>query len=190
MQQNLTITYKSPREIKIGDVFYKLKRTDFQHFREPCRVCGDKRDLTINGVTFKCPCCGSAEEIIKICGYIVQRYRVYKIADEVRNDEWKPSHQHRIQFGIYRKMGHGYMCASHSESSFGEYDLEHFFNVSEADKISPYNAEQYLFDDYALAVKMAQILTDAQVQKLEEYNAVHGSNYKAVFTEEHDRKSS
>ncbi|MCX4313857.1 MAG: hypothetical protein OSJ83_08415, partial [Clostridia bacterium] len=55
-QQTATIRYAAPRPVNIGDVFYRVERGEAQHFREPCRVCGDKRKLTVNGVTFNCPC--------------------------------------------------------------------------------------------------------------------------------------
>lgn len=187
--QEAVIQYHAPRRVNIGDVFYKIKAVDFQTFREPCLVCEDKKELTINGVTFRCPCCGRAEEVLRIQGYVVQRYRVFKITDEVGNSEWKADDHHRVKFSIYRKVGHGYQWAEHSESYFGDRDLERFLNVSEADRYSAHNVDQYLFDDYQLALKIAKGLTDAEIKKLDEYNAAHGSSCQPVFKTEHDKKS-
>lgn len=188
--QEATVRYHAPRAVNIGDIFYKIKAVDFQYFHEPCLVCGDKKELTVNGVTFKCPCCGSAQETIRIHGHVVQRFRVFKISDKVDNSEWKPDNHHTVEFGIYRKTGHGYQFADHSTSSFRSDTMENRLNVSETDDIRTHDLDSYIFDDYRLAVKIADELTAAEVRRLEEYNAVHGSNYKAKFEEEHDRKSS
>ncbi len=66
-QQTATITYSAPRPVNIGDVFYRVECGELQHFREPCRVCGDKRELTVKGVTFRCPCCVPISAICVIC---------------------------------------------------------------------------------------------------------------------------
>lgn len=188
-QQTAEIYYNAPRKVDIGDVFYKIEAVDHQHFREPCIVCKGEKMLTVNDVTFKCPCCDDARETIRICGFAVRRYRVFKITDEVNNEEWKPSTVHRVKFDLYRKIGHGYQFASFSTSSFYSSDLCRWLNLSEEDEIRANNVNSYLFDDYQLAVAVARLLTAAEVQKLEEYNGIHGSSYAPVFTTENDKKS-
>lgn len=64
-QQTATINYAAPRPVNIGDVFYRVECGELQHFREPCRVCGDKRTLTINGITFAYPLRASLRRYVK-----------------------------------------------------------------------------------------------------------------------------
>lgn len=189
-QQKAVVQYHAPREVNIGDVFYKIEAVDHQCFREPCLVCKGEKNLTVNGVTFKCPCCGDTRETIRICGFVVQRYRVFKITDEVGSEEWKPSTNHRVKFDLYRKVGHGYQFADRSASSFDSYDLRRWLNLSGGDEIRAGNVGSYIFDDYQLAVETARLLTAAEVQRLKEYNDTHGSSYAPVFTTENDKKSS
>lgn len=189
-QQKAVVQYHAPREVNIGDVFYKIEAVDRQSFREPCLVCKGEKMLTVNGVTFRCPCCGDARETIRICGFVVRRYRVFKIIDEVGSEEWKPSANHLVNFGLYRKVGHGYQFADRSASSFNSYDLCRWLNLSEGDEICAGNVDKYIFDDYQLAVKAAGLLTAAEVQKLKDYNDTHGSSHAPVFKTENDKKSS
>lgn len=186
--QKATIYYNAPRKINIGDVFYKIKAVDFQHFREPCIVCNDKRELTINGVTFKCPCCGSTKETIRINNFVVQRFRVFKITDKVDSSTWKKSDRHTVSFALYRKNGRGTWFSDYETAKITEYDLLENLNVG-VENLKPTCVEKYIFDDYLQAVNGAKELTDQQLQKLDAYNAIHGSEYKAEFKTENDKKS-
>lgn len=186
--QTATVCYYGPREVNFGDVFYKIKAVDFQAFREPCVVCKGEKNLTINGVTFRCPCCDTSKEVLQINGFVVHRYRVFKITDKVSSDEWKPSKDHRIKFELYRKVGHGYQWASHSTATLDEDDLCKWLNVG-VEELRPPLADKYIFDDYQLAVKAAKALTDKKLKELDDYNALHGSEYQAEFKTENDKKS-
>ena len=186
--QTSTITYRAPREVNIGDVFYKIKRADHQTFREPCLVCKGAKELTINGITFRCPCCDNTKEVLSISGFVVQRYRVFKISDEVSSSEWKPGSYHIVRFGIYRKVGHGYQWATHSKIEINEDDMNRWLNLSE-DDAAKYNEDRLIFDDYQLAVRAAKALTEKELKKLADYNALHGTNHKAKFETENDKKS-
>jgi hypothetical protein len=187
--QQAVVLYHAPREVNLGDVFYKIEAVDFQYFREPCLVCKGEQKLTVNGHTFKCPCCGDARETLRACGFVVRRFRVYKITDEVGSDEWKASTTHRVRFDLYRKVGHGNQFADRSATSFYEHDLCVRLNPSEKDKIRAGNADGYFFDDYKLAENAAKILIDAEIKKVEEYNTLHGSSYVLRLTTENDKKS-
>ena len=188
LKQTATITYTAPREINIGDVFYKIKAADHHAFREPCLVCKGEKELTINGITFSYPYCGRSEEVLRIPGYVVQKLRVFKIEDEVNNSERKPGTNHRVRFGLYRKAGHGYQWADHSETTLGELDFERWLNFSK-EEANEYNADNLIFDDYRLAVLVAKYLTEKQLKKLDEYNALHGTSHEAKFITENDPKS-
>lgn len=186
--QTATITYKAPRAVNIGDVFYKIEHADYQVFREPCLVCLGKRELTVNGVTFRCPCCDSRNEVIGVSKYVVKRYRVYSIEADTNIDEWKASDYRRVTFSLYHKSGRGYYGSEHSKSEFREYDLAYYFNIPVADA-SEGSYKNYIYDDYKLAVAVADAFTAKELKELDEYNALHGTEHKAVFKTEHDKKS-
>ena len=94
-----------------NDVFYRVECGELQHFREPCRVCGDKRTLTINGITFACPHCNTEKTTISVAPYIVRRYRVNAIKEAALDYEWKLGDRY-VHFRFYRKVGHGYADGS------------------------------------------------------------------------------
>ncbi len=56
-QQTATVAYNAPRPVNIGDVFYMIAQGETKQFYEPCKVCNDTHSVTVNGVTFGCPCC-------------------------------------------------------------------------------------------------------------------------------------
>lgn len=76
-QQSATIQYSAPRAVNIGDVFYRIHRAESKSFYPTCRVCEGKGELTINGITFKCPQCRVEAEAIHIENYAVRRFRVF-----------------------------------------------------------------------------------------------------------------
>lgn len=187
--QTATVAYNAPRQVNIGDVFYMIAAVDLQTFREPCIVCKGARKLTVNGVTFSCPCCDDSKEVISLRGYVVHRYRVFRISDEVNNSEWKAATNHAVRFGLYRKVGHGYQWESHSQKEMGKWDLCKYFNITE-ENVTSSLIDKYIYDDYALAVRAAKALTDQELQKLADYNVLHGTKHEAVFKTENDKKSS
>ena len=106
--QSAVFNYTAPRAVRMGDVFYRVESGESVYFREPCKVCDGTGQLTVRGVTFKCPCCDAQKEVIGIHKYVVRRYRVYKIAQEAGTSEWKPCDYKDITFSLYRKVGHGF----------------------------------------------------------------------------------
>ena len=120
-QQSATITYSAPRPVNIGDIFYRVECGELQHFREPCRVCGDKRTLTINGITFACPHCNTEKTTISVAPYIVRRYRVNVIKEAALDYEWKLGDRY-VYFRFYRKVGHGYADGYYSKNG-GSFEM-------------------------------------------------------------------
>lgn len=55
--QSAVFNYTAPRAVRMGDVFYRVESGESVYFREPCKVCDGTGQLTVKGVTFKCPCC-------------------------------------------------------------------------------------------------------------------------------------
>lgn len=186
-QQTATITYTAPRAVNIGDVFYRVERGESVHFREPCRVCGDKRELTVNGVTFRCPCCNNEKTTISIAAYFVRRYRVNKIKEVALDNYWKLGDRY-VYFRFYRKIGGGY-------GSWG--DNGGAFEMRSDDFVRAYNAPYDeardscvgVYDDYKTALSIAEQMTARELKRLQEYNEKFGSAHVAEFKGEHDPKS-
>lgn len=61
--QSAVFNYTAPRAVRIGDVFYRIESGESVYFREPCKVCGGTGQLTVRGVTFKCPCCDTQKRL-------------------------------------------------------------------------------------------------------------------------------
>lgn len=74
--QSLTINYRSSVPLNMDDVVYIVETDDNGHktFFQKCRVCGGERKLTINGVTFDCPCCRTEEKALTVHKFVVHRY--------------------------------------------------------------------------------------------------------------------
>lgn len=184
------ISYNAPRHIAIGDVFYVIRPTETTHFREPCKVCEDKNELTINGVTFRCPCCGQTNETITVYNYIVQRVRVYSIECKTSIDTWKEGEHRRVAFGVYHKEGRGH-DGYFSKDFTQDIDSRYFENLNpDVSKKSRDFCDYAIYDDYKKAVAVADALNAAEAEKLKEYNAIHGTKYQTEFKRKHDKKSS
>lgn len=188
-QHKTEIYYSALRPVNIGDVFYRISAVDFQVFRAACRVCKGEKEITVNGVTFKCPCCENEDEGIKICGYAVRRYRVYAITDEVDSREWKASSNHSVTFKIYRKTGKGCQrwSAGYETRVISERNFQTLNTPYQAERLRDYNNAFY--DDYELACAVTAELTAAEVRRLNDYNALHGTSHEAKFKETNDPKS-
>ena len=63
-QQTATVVYNAPRPVNIGDVFYMIAQGETKQFYEPCKACNDTHSVTVNGVTFGCPCCNKGAQAI------------------------------------------------------------------------------------------------------------------------------
>lgn len=182
------VRFDAPRPVRIGDVFYFICRGKSQTFREPCKVCGGTHELTINGVTFKCPVCNHNKEVIEINSYVVHRYRVYAIEDEVNTLEWQPSNSHIVKFRLYRKVGGGHYIYRDNggHETFTAHELSSRYNL-------PYSDNRLsgagIYDDYKLAVKIAEQMNAAEIERLNAYNAEYGTNHTVEFTIKHDPKS-
>ena len=182
------VRFETPRPVRIGDVFYFIERAKSQTFREPCKVCGGAHELTINGVTFKCPVCNYQKETIEIDSFAVRRYRVYAIEDEVDTLDWKPSNSHRVKFRLYRKIGGGHYIYSDNggHTNFAPWELCSKYNHPYTDDLQPNDG---IYDDYALAVKVAEQMTAREIERLNAYNAEYGTNHTVEFATKHDPKS-
>jgi hypothetical protein len=186
--QTATINYAAPRAVNIGDVFYRVERGESVHFREPCRVCGDKRELTVNGVTFRCPCCDKEKTTISVAAYFVRRYRVNEIKESALDNYWKLGDRY-VHFHFYRKVGGGACLWGWRDSGAFSMRSDDFARAYNA----PYNEARDecdgIYDDYKVALSIAEQMTTRELKRLQEYNEKFGTAHIADFKGEHDPKS-
>lgn len=185
--RTITVSFEAPRDIQIGDVFYKVVYEENLSLREKCRMCNDEKTITVNGITEKCPHCGKNEEYLTIHNAVVRRYRVYGISDEVSSEEWKPSDNHRIKIKLYRKVGRGYSYWNSNHSLSEEYVS--FLNYLNPKGEALEKNRDFWFDDYKAAVAAADYLRALELKKLDDFNALHGTRHVAEFKAVNDEKS-
>lgn len=190
-RQTAIINYDSPCAFYMDDVYYRIERASDLYFRDDCRVCAGTKSLTVNGVTFKCPCCEKESVSVTVKSYAARRYRICKISEEKDNYEWKPASTSHTKIKAYRKVGHG-----HNMGILDSYGGTWEFSPSSIILNEPYNPEwsdddikKLLYSDYALACKVADALTEREIARLAEINAERGTNFEAVFKKKHDPRS-
>lgn len=186
----IEINYKARRAVNIGDVFYRVEPDEFAVFREPCKVCGGTGKLTVNGVTFRCPCCGSEKEIARIYHYLVRRYRVYKVIQDTFTTDWKASKYRDVTFGAYRKRGRGYdPIGGTGQFEFYPHSLDALNLPFDRETFKNLDVKTILYDDYTLAVHVAEQMNALELEHLAAYNKEYGTAHEANFKETHDPKS-
>ena len=179
-------------EPKIGEVFYRVEPVDSKHYNRVCRVCEGKKELTINGVTFKCPMCYQEQTTLYVHGYEVKRYRLFSIEHFINNSDWKyDGREPSVRYQLYHKRGLGHSWNTQHRvqkvDAFMFSDKCGYFNNPNPNEHSVTNC---LYSDYKLAVAVANRLTQEQVEKVKAYNAENNTDYELpVFKIEHDKKS-
>ena len=182
------LNYTAPRAVRMGDVFYRVESGESVYFREPCKVCDGTGQLTVKGVTFKCPCCDAQKEVISIRKYVVRRYRVYKIAQEAGTSEWKPCDYKDITFSLYRKVGHGFcVYGGGGRIEFTDRKFAQNYNLPLNGNMA--RGERGIYDDYNLAVRVVEQMNALELKRLAEYNKEYGTAHEAVFKAKNDPKS-
>ena len=181
-------------EVKLGDVFYKVEPTDFKYYHRQCRVCEGKKELTVNGITFKCPVCQQETETFRVHGFFVRRYRLYSIEHFISNSDWQyKGEKPNVRYELYHKSGRGYY-----NSYSNEYKTEKvpsYMFSGECDNFNcpnptKYSVDNCLYSDYKLAVAVAEKLTQEQVEVVRAYNEANNTDYELpVFDIKHDKKS-
>ena len=169
--QTLTIHYQADVPLKLDDVLYIVEITEYgrgsKTFTRTCRVCGGKQELTINGVTFRCPCCENEQKALTVHKYIVRRYRVYKVEVSKSTETWKPSDYITVKFSIYKKHGRGNYSTTVRALPYG--------GINPAEPLRP---DDPVFTNYALAVAAANAYNERERARLADYNQLHGTQYE------------
>lgn len=192
MQQTI-IEYNLPIKINLGDVFYTIEKLNSKHYYEPCQVCGDTRKVTVNGITFDCPCCDKNRVSLSISRYKVTRWRVYSIAQLVSdNGYWKAGSNKREEFLLYTTCERGW-----GHTTTKKFDTNTFANCRNLDfeKILEVDNSYYgridncVYDCYSLACQVADKLNAYEEQKVKEHNKKFGTNYELPDKPKYDPKS-
>lgn len=179
------------REVNIGDVFYRVEATDTKFYHRVCRVCDGKKEVTVNGITFKCPVCYQEQQVLRVHGYFVRRYRVFSIEHYINDSDWKyEGEKPNVRYTLYHKSGKGYYGYGHTHKTFKASPSEFsgaYFNCPTPNHSS---ITCCLYSDYKLAVDVANRLTQEQVDVVRAYNEANNTDYELpVFEIEHDKKS-
>lgn len=191
--QTAIVEYDAPCAFDMDEVFYRIELAKTEYLRDRCVVCEDKKSLTVNGVTFKCPCCESASVNTQIHAYAVRRYRVCGIFEEKQSQDWKPETRSRVKVKLYRKVGRGHITW-YNDSQGGTweiYPVDARLNVPYYDDMPTANHAliNFVYSDYALACRVADALTEREIAYLAKINAERGTNYTVEFKQYHDQKS-
>ena len=192
-QTNQTIIkYNISRQINLGDVFYTIEDTDKKFYYEPCKVCEGKGQLTINDITFTCPCCREYRSPFSIARYKVTRWRVYEISQSLSNGYWQKGSVEPINVHLYTTTSRGY--GNIKRLKLTEHNFKMFRNV-EADEIikiadSRYGRlDEYVFDCYSHACNVADELNKYEEQKVIQHNKENGTNYELPPKPKYDARS-
>lgn len=189
------IIYDAPRQISIGDIFYVISRREEERFTSPCRVCNDAKKLTINGVTFNCPVCNGyygncqAETIARIEHYTVMTVKVYKVEQEMLTDTWKNSSLRELKFSVFRKRGLGYHGDSDNFTrNYDSGDIKRNLNKL-PEKSLMRDTDCFIYDDYKIACRAADMLNDWAQENLDRYNTEHGTKFAPQWKKTNDPKN-
>lgn len=196
------IFYDAPRSISIGDIFYVIDARERNDFSSPCRVCNDEKKLTVNGITFDCPVCGgyrSRETVVSVQHFTVATVKVYVIKQEVSTDYWTIQNYRDLHFRVFRKRGHGYngdgnnfardFTSNNIKNNLNTLPDEKFLQIYSQDEYFARNCEHFIFDDYKLACRAAEILNESELARLNKYNAEHGTSFAPIWDKTNDPKN-
>ena len=197
-----TLFYGSPRSIKIGDIFYVIDTRERRDFSSPCRVCNDEKKLTINGITFDCPVCGGyrpRETVVEVQHFTVATVKVYVIKQEVSTDYWAIQNYRDLQFRVFRKRGHGCngdgnnftrdFTSNDIKNNLNKLPDEELLQIYSQDGYFARNCERFIFDDYKLACRAAEILNESELAKRNKYNKEHGTSFAPIKEKTKNQKN-
>lgn len=192
IKQQTILEYDIPRAINLGDVFYTIEETGNQFYYEPCKVCGGTESLTVNGVTFRCPCCTDYRSPFSICRYKVVRWRVYKISQSISNGYWQAGKNKHLTIRLYTTTGRGY--GNNRIKELTEYAFKNNRNLEPEQMLeeikTPYGREDdCVYDCYSLACRVADALNAFEEEKVKQHNKEFGTAYEIPDKPKYDPKS-
>ena len=66
---------------------------------------------------------------------------------------------------------------------------EKFLQIYSQDGYFARNCERFIFDDYKLACRAAEILNESELARLNKYNAEHGTSFAPIWDKTNDPKN-
>lgn len=195
------LIYNAPRAIKIGDIFYVIQKRERKDFSSPCRVCNNEKKLTVNGITFDCPVCNgyhSRETVVSVNHFTVATVKVYEVRQKVSTDYWTLPNFDDLEFSIFRKRGHGYdgVLDNFKRDYFTSTVANNLNKLPDKEFLQRYSQDSYynscdrfIYDDYKIACAAADILNACEQEKLDAYNAEHGTLFVPQWKKSNDPKN-
>ena len=175
MERNLVksqhiIEFEADFPVKMGQVFYTVERLKGQYFYGKCEICDGSKEINYKGYTFKCPKCFGIESnnpcVLQVGCYIVYRYRVQEIAEQITMNDWNPSKgfHHSIRVVLERPSPRG--TNEYSKFVKGHYNSYRCLSL-----------ERKVYCDYKEAVAEADRLNAEQEAIVTKYNNDYGTNF-------------
>lgn len=194
--------YDAPRSISIGDIFYVIDTRERNDFSSPCRVCNDEKKLTVNGITFDCPVCGGYRPAKRssACNILpLQRLKCTLSNKKYLRIIGRYKNYRDLHFRVFRKRGHGYngdgnnftrdFTSNNIKNDLNVLPDEKFLQIYSQDGYFARNCERFIFDDYKLACRAAEILNESELARLNKYNAEHGTSFVPIWDKTNDPKN-
>lgn len=184
-----TIEFSAKCPIVLGQVFYAVENYDHKHFYGKCPVCNGEQLVHINGFEFSCPKCAGGKypdsPVLTVKRYIVRRYRVKSIKEELWIHDWNPSEGFKssVEIEFYRPIPR---CSNDWTDNYSR----SFTIESDADNRLILKSSTYgeLFSNYQSAVAKADELNAQQEMLVKQYNGSYGTDF--VFEKPtYDKKS-
>lgn len=124
---------------------------------------------------------------------------MYVIKQEVSTDYWAIQNYRDLQFRVFRKRGHGYngdgnnftrdFTSNDIKNNLNKLPDEEFLQIYSQDGYFARNCERFIFDDYKLACRAAEILNNAETERLNKYNSEHGTSFAPIWVKTNDPKN-
>lgn len=166
-------------DVHIGDVFYRVVKVDTQIFSEPCPQCHDTKKIQLWGGEYECPVCKRMSSVSCVAGlYAVLRYRVYSLAEEMSTDFWKPDSYRINKISLFHRIGKGDAGSEFTKTTERFSEFIRLLDKPERFIRSENYGTNGFFSDYKLACQYAEKLNAEEDEKIEKFNAAHGSNHK------------
>lgn len=160
------IKYNGTRSFSLGDILYRAEAVNEKVFRSVCRVCEGKKTLTVNGITFACPCCSTEDEITSVTTYGVKKYIVCGISENSN-----VSFEREELFLNETRTICVSLCCADNYVTFCEgisFDSSQGFNN---------DGEILWYESKEKAEEAVQKLNEQEKEKLNLYNLKHGTKF-------------
>lgn len=170
-QQHI-IEFETNVKINLGDVFYVVEHGEAQAFFGECEVCQGQQKITHNGYTFRCPKCGgngSGTRILTVDRYVVHRYRVKSLGEELVINDWNPKN------GFYKQIKVDLFRPS-PRTSYRDHDATIRCSSNYDKNNLKLELSNNIYSDYKEAVAEADRLNAIQEQIVTTYNNSYGTN--------------